>query len=245
MRRSENKVVILSGGIDAICEATLRKFAAIGSTIIVYDTDETKCKTFSSNLKKEKIYIDTYKVDITNYQDIENTTFHIYQKHKHIDILINNPITRIAQQSGRTDDWQKTIDISLNGLLNCIKAISQFMIKGNWGRIINTTALLGLYGDINQANYISVKNGVLAISKIWTSELGKYGITVNTVAPGYIENEYISQSGLSIVQSIKDKIPVHKIGTPDDIANVYFFLASEHAGYISGSVINVDGGYAL
>lgn len=244
MRRAENKVVVLSGGIDAIADATIRRFASVGATITLLEPNEDKSREYQKNLKREKIYVDVYNVNITEFNRVESVASQIYSQYKHIDILINNPNT-IRLNSGGSENWQQLIEISLSGLLNCIKAFSYYMIKGSWGRIINTTALLGLYGDINQAHYISVKNGVLGISKIWTSELGKYGITVNTVAPGYIENDYLTQSSQAVLKSIKEKIPLQKIGKPEDVAEVYLFLSSDKAGYISGNVINVDGGYML
>jgi 3-oxoacyl-[acyl-carrier protein] reductase len=117
------------------------------------------------------------------------------------------------------------------------------MLLNNSGRILNTTALLGLYGDVNQSNYSAVKNGVFGISKIWTLELSKHNITVNTIAPGYIDSEYINKNTSMVIKSIKEKIPARKIGSAQDIANAYYFLASEDASYITGSVLTVDGGY--
>lgn len=240
MRKSENRIVIISGGADAVAEATIQKFCQDGARIILWDTDEQKSKVVIAHLKAQKFNLDFQKTDITNLSETEKRAKEIYDKYRRIDVLINN-----ASMSNNAieDDWQKLIDKSLSGVMNCIKAVTPYMLLNNYGKILNTTALLGLYGDVNQANYTAVKNGVIGISKIWALELSKHSITVNTVAPGYIESDYITKNTAMVIKSIKEKIPARRIGTPQDIANAYFFLASEEASYITGTVLNVDGGY--
>ncbi len=242
MRKSENKIVIISGGADSIAVASIHKFCQSGAKVILWDTDEKKGKIVTANLKALKCTVDFHKINITDLAQTEAKAKEIYDKHKRIDVLINNA----ASSSGASEnDWQKMIDKSLSGVMNCIKSVSPYMLLNNSGKILNTTALLGLYGDINQANYVAVKNGVIGISKIWALELSKHGITVNTIAPGYIESEYINKNTAMVIKSIKEKIPARKIGTAEDIANAYFFLASEEASYITGTVLNVDGGYSV
>jgi 3-oxoacyl-[acyl-carrier protein] reductase len=241
MRKAENKVVIISGGVDSIAGAAIQKFCQDGARVILWDTDEQKGKIIVANLKAQKFAVDFIKTDITKLEETEKKAKDIYEKYKRIDVLINNAAA--STESTDTDDWQKLIDKSLSGVMNCIKAVSPYMLLNNSGRILNTTALLGLYGDVNQANYTAVKNGVIGISKIWALELSKHTITVNTIAPGYIESEYINKNTAMVLKSIKEKIPARKIGTAQDIANAYFFLASEEASYITGTVLNVDGGY--
>ncbi len=240
MRKSESRVVIISGVADAIAIATIQKFCQDGAKVILWDLDESKGKITVANFKAQKFNVEFQKIDITNIEETEKKAKEIQEKHKRIDVLINNAGISTEKNDA---DWQILIDKSLNGVMNCIKAISPYLLLNNSGRILNTTALLGLYGDINQANYMAVKNGVLGISKIWALELSKYNITVNTIAPGYIESEYINKNTAMVLKSIKEKIPARKIGTAQDIANAYFFLASEEASYITGTVLNVDGGY--
>ena len=242
MRKAENKVVIISGGADSIAGATIKKFCQDGARVILWDTDEQKGKIVVANLKSQKLTVDFMKTDITKLEETEKKAKDIYEKYKRIDVLINNAAAS-SENTNNDDDWQKTIDKSLSGVMNCIKAVSPYMLLNNSGRILNTTALLGLYGDVNQANYTAVKNGVIGISKIWALELSKHTITVNTIAPGYIDSEYINKNTAMVIKSIKEKIPARKIGTAQDVANAYFFLASEEASYITGTVLNVDGGY--
>ena len=240
MRKSENRVVIITGGADAIATATIQRFCQEGAKVILWDLDEQKGKVIVATLKTQKYSIEFQKTDITNLEETEKRAKEIQEKHKRIDVLINNA----AISTEKTDtEWQLLIDKSLHGVMNCIKAVSPYLLLNNAGKIINTTALLGLYGDINQINYTAVKNGVIGISKIWALELSKYNITVNTIAPGYIESDYINKNTAMVIKSIKEKIPARKIGTPQDIANAYFFLASDEASYITGTVLNVDGGY--
>jgi 3-oxoacyl-[acyl-carrier protein] reductase len=242
MRKSENRIVIISGGADSIADAVIQKFCLEGARVILWDTDEQKGKIVVANHKAQKFTVEFQKTDITNLQETEKRARDIFDKYKRIDVLINNA----ASSTGTNEsDWQKMIDKSLSGVMNCIKAVSSYMLINSAGRILNTTALLGLYGDVNQTNYTAVKNGVLGISKIWALELSKYNITVNTIAPGYIDSEYINKNTAMVIKSIKEKIPARKIGTAQDIANAYFFLASDEASYITGTVLNVDGGYSV
>jgi len=242
MRKSENRIVIISGGADNITGASIQKFCQEGARVILWDTDEQKGKIIVANFKSQKYSVDFQKTDITNLEETEKRAKDIFEKYKRIDVLINNAA---ASNGSAESDWQKMIDKSLSGVMNCIKAVSPYMLLSNSGRILNTTALLGLYGDVNQTNFTAVKNGVLGISKIWALELSKYNITVNTIAPGYIESEYINKNTAMVIKSIKEKIPARRIGTAQDISNAYFFLASEEASYITGTVLNVDGGYSV
>ncbi len=242
MRKSENKIVVISGSADSIAIATIQKFCKNGARVILWDTDEQRGKIVLATLKSQKFLVDFQKVDTTNLDETEKSAKLVHDKYQRIDVLINNAA---ASFENVESDFSKMIDRSLSGVMNCIKAIAPYMLLNNQGRIVNTTALLGLYGDVNQANYAAVKNGVMGISKIWALELSKHAITVNTLAPGYIESEYTNKNTALVIKSIKEKIPARKIGTAEDIANAYFFLASSDASYITGAVLNIDGGYSV
>jgi 3-oxoacyl-[acyl-carrier protein] reductase len=242
MRKNEHKIAIISGGIDSIALATMEKFTSAGYLVIFWDSDDRKGRVIVSELKAKKKAVEFMQVDTIQLEKLEIAARQIFDKYKRIDILINNSHTANAIDS---EDWNSTLDKSLKGVMNCIKAISPYMVLNSYGRILNTTSLLGLYGDINQVNYTAVKNGVLGISKIWLLELSKNNITVNTVAPGYIEGDFTGKNPALLLKSIKEKIPSRRIGKPDEIANAYYFLASEEASYINGAVLNVDGGYTV
>jgi len=242
MRKQDNRIVVISGGVDSIASACIQKFCADGARVILWDNDELKAKVVMAEFKAKKLLVEFQEVNIESYEATEQRAKALYDRYKRIDVLLNNAS---SSTDGIDANWQLAVERSIKGVMNCIKAVSPYMVLANVGRILNTTALLGLYGDVNQANYSAVKNGVLGISKIWTQELSKHGITVNTVAPGYVESEYINKNTSMVIASIKEKIPARKIGTAQDIANAYFFLASEEAGYISGAILHVDGGYSV
>ena len=246
MRKSESKIVIITGGIDSVSIATIHKFSESGSKAIIWDNNERKGKLLISQLKAQKLNVEFQHVDTTNLSQTEKASKEVFEKYKRIDILINNSYTiEESEKTSSQEEWHTLLNKSLTGLSNCIKTVHPYMLLNNSGRILNTTALLGLYGEINQTNYNAVKNGVLGISKIWAQELSKHGITVNTIAPGYIESDYIKSNTAAVLKSIKEKIPAKKIGKASDIANAYFFLASPESSYITGAVLNVDGGYVV
>ena len=144
-----------------------------------------------------------------------------------------------------SEQWQQVLDVNLTGVFNCCKAISPNMIQHNFGRIINTSSIVGLYGNYGQANYAATKAGVIAFTKTLSRELGKNNITVNAVAPGFIATDMIKTIPEKVIEMMKEKIPLKKLGTAADVANVYAFLASDEAQFISGTVISVDGGLTI
>jgi 3-oxoacyl-[acyl-carrier protein] reductase len=242
VRKSDKKIIIINGTADAIAIAGIKKFGQSDVHVFIWDNDEQTGNVVVASLKAQKYVVEFQKTDSTKLEEIEKRAKTIFDKYSRIDILINNGSSTFEQSN---IDWPTQIEKSLSGVMNGIKAVSPYMLMANFGRIINTTALLGLYGSVNQANYTSIKNGVIGISKIWTLELSKHNITVNTVAPGYVDCDYISKNTAMVVKSIKEKIPARKIGTAEDVANAYFFLASEDASYITGAVLNIDGGYSV
>ena len=163
------------------------------------------------------------------------------------DVVVHNAgITRDASlQKMTAENWQQVLDVNLTGVFNCTKAISAFMIDHGGGAIINTSSIVGLYGNYGQSNYAATKSGVIGLTKTWARELGKYNITVNAVAPGFIATDMIATIPTKVIEAMKEKVPLKKLGTPDDVANVYAFLASKEATFISGAVISVDGGLTI
>jgi 3-oxoacyl-[acyl-carrier protein] reductase len=143
------------------------------------------------------------------------------------------------------EQWQQVMDVNLTGVFNCTKTISPLMIQNNYGRIINTSSIVGLYGNYGQTNYAATKAGVIGLTKTWARELGKYNITVNAVAPGFIATDMIATIPEKVIASMKEKVPLKKLGTANDVANVYAFLASDEAQFVSGATISVDGGLTI
>lgn len=240
-----NKVTIITGGAQGIGKTTVEMFAAQGAKVIMWDINEEKGSQVIGEFRKAGLEIEFNFVDTTKFPSVEGAAKSVFEKHGRIDILINNAgITRDATLLNMTlEQWQQVIDVNLTGVFNCTKAVAPFMVQNKTGRIINTSSLVGIYGNFGQTNYAATKSGVVGITKVWARELSKHNITVNAVAPGFIETDTLKTIPDKVIKSIQEKIPLGRLGKPSDIANAYLFLASEEASYISGSVLSVDGGY--
>jgi 3-oxoacyl-[acyl-carrier protein] reductase len=247
MKRFENKVVVITGGASGIGKAAVEKFARDGAAVTIWDMNEVLGKELELILLNEGFIARFLKVNTAKLDEVEKATNETVKQFKRIDVLINNAgITRDASLQKMTpDQWQQVIDVNLTGVFNCTKAVSPIMIQNNFGRIINTSSIVGIAGNYGQTNYAATKAGVISMAKTWARELGKYNITVNAVAPGFIETNMITTIPEKVIEMMKEKIPLKRLGTPEDIANAYAFLASDEASFISGTVISVDGGVTL
>jgi 3-oxoacyl-[acyl-carrier protein] reductase len=141
--------------------------------------------------------------------------------------------------------WQQVIDVNLTGVFNCAKCIGAGMVEKGYGRIINTSSVVALYGNFGQSNYVATKAGVIGLTKTLARELGRKGVTVNAVAPGFIATEMVKKMPENVLKSMEEKVPLGRLGTPDEIAAVYLFLSSDEASYINGATISVDGGITI
>jgi len=244
MKRLENKVAIVTGGAQGIGKATVEKFAAEGATIIVWDVDETKGNKLSDDLRLQKVTIKFMKVNVADFQEVEKAILQIINEFGKIDILVNNAgILRDGTLVKMThEQWQQVIDVNLTGVFNCTKAVAPYMIEKQYGRIINATSVVGLYGNFGQTNYVATKAGVIGMTKVWARELGRKGINVNAIAPGFIATEMVASMPEKVITMMKEKTPLGRLGKPEDIANAYCFLASDEASFINGTVLSVDGG---
>ena len=237
MNSFENKIVVVTGGARGIGRASAVKFASKGASVIVWDISlETQ---FTEN------DIEFLPVDVSNPEAVQKAARSVSDKFGHIDILINNAgilrdgtLLKMSHQQ-----WQEVIDVNLGGIFNCTKAVASFMVEKKFGRIINTSSVIGIYGNYGQTNYAASKSGVIGMTKVWARELAPKGITVNAVAPGFIATDMMKTIPEKILNAMVEKTPVGRLGNADDIANVYLFLASEDASFINGAVISVDGGY--
>ncbi len=247
MKRLENKVAIITGGAQGIGKAAVKKFAAEGATVIIWDINEEKANAAISELSavSNKIYFNP--VNITSYESVQSAAESVYNKYGSIDILINNAgITKDATLVKMSpEQWQQVINVNLTGVFNCTKSVAPFMIEKKSGRIVNTSSIVGLYGNFGQTNYVAAKSGIIGMTKVWARELGRKGINVNAVAPGFIATEMIETVPEKVIDMLKEKTPLGRLGTPEDIADAYMFLASDEAKFINGHVLSVDGGLVL
>lgn len=247
MKRLENKIAVITGGAQGIGKAAVKKFAQEGATVIIWDVNEEKANAAIKELKDISEKIEFQKVNVTSLVSVTDAVNKIVEKHKRIDILINNAgITRDASFLKMTEEqWKQVIDVNLTGVFNCTKAIAPIMVENKFGRIVNTSSVVGLYGNFGQTNYVASKSGIIGMTKVWARELGRKGINVNAVAPGFIATEMVDTIPEKVIEMLKEKTPLGKLGDPEDIANAYLFLVSDEAKYITGIVLSVDGGLVL
>lgn len=245
--RLENKVAIITGGAAGIGAATAIRFAAEGATAIIWDLDEARGNALAEQLCSEGKKASFAKVNTAKYDEVEAAVKAIIEKFGKIDILVNNAgITRDSTLKKMTPElWQQVIDVNLTGVFYCTKIVSEYMVEKNYGRIINASSVVALYGNFGQTNYVATKAGLIGMTKTWARELGKKGITVNAIAPGFIATEMVAKMPENVIEGMKSKVPVGRLGQPEEIASAYLFLASDEAAYINGATLSVDGGMTI
>jgi len=240
------KVAVITGGSKGIGRAICEILAKNG--VHVYfnysSQDNSQAKETEEIIKKNNGFASSKRVDVSSSEQINAFIKEILNEKGRIDILVNN--------AGVTDDglivmmkdkaWEKVIDVNLKGAFNCIRAVSRTMIKQKWGRIINISSTVALMGNPGQANYVASKAGLIGLTKSVSLELASRNITANVVAPGYIMTDMTSKISEAAKNNILDRIPMKRVGTPEDIASIVNFLASDQASYITGQVIQVNGG---
>jgi 3-oxoacyl-[acyl-carrier protein] reductase len=242
--RLENKIAIITGAGRGIGRATALRFADEGGAIVVVDVDERQGNTLVEEVRGKGRKAIFCKVNVADFSQAEQMAKETNDEFGKIDILINNAgITRDATLLKMTpEQFEQVIDVNLKGVFNCTKAVAPFMVEKNYGRIVNTSSVVALYGNFGQTNYVATKAGVIGMTKVWARELGRKGITVNAVAPGFIATEMVATVPEKVLTAIKEKTPLQRLGDPTDIANAYLFLASDEAAFITGTVLSVDGG---
>lgn len=247
MKRLENKVAIVTGGAAGIGKATATLFAQEGAKVVIWDLDEARGDALAKELTTQGQTAYFAKVNTAKYEDIEEAAKEVFEKFGSIDILINNAgITRDSTLKKMTiEQWQQVIDVNLTGVFYCCKIISEYMLQKNYGRIVNASSVVGLYGNFGQTNYVATKSGLIGMTKTLGRELGRKGITVNAIAPGFINTEMVAKMPEDVIKSMVAKVPVARLGEPKDIANAYLFLSSDEASYINGTVLSVDGGMTV
>ncbi|MFP4469578.1 MAG: 3-oxoacyl-ACP reductase FabG [Bacteroidota bacterium] len=247
MKRFEGKIAVVTGGADGIGKATAVKFAAEGAIAVIWDIQEEKGRSALEEIEAAGGKAAFYKVDTTDVKAIENAVEDIVKKFGTIDILINNAgITKDASFKKMThEQWQQVIDVNLTGVFNCTKAVSGVMLENGFGKIVNASSVVGVYGNFGQTNYVATKAGIIGMTKTWAREFGRKGINVNAVAPGFTMTEMVALMPGEVLDSMKTKVPLNRLATPGEIADAYLFLCSDQASYINGHTLNVDGGMTV
>ncbi len=244
MKRLENKIAVITGGSGGIGKSAVIKFLLEGATVINWDLDEERGKKLSSELGDKLVFM---KVNVTDFAEVESAAASIKEKFGKIDILVNNAgITKDATLMKMTlEQWQQVINVNLTGVFNCTKVIAAYMIESGYGKIVNTSSVVGIYGNFGQTNYVATKSGIIGMTKVWARELGRKGITVNAVAPGFIATEMIDSVPEKVINMLKEKTPLGRLGNPEDIANAYLFLSCDESAYVNGITLSVDGGLVM
>ncbi|HWQ95808.1 MAG TPA: 3-oxoacyl-ACP reductase FabG [Candidatus Methylomirabilis sp.] len=244
--RLENKVVIITGAGSGIGKETALLFAEEGAKVVVADVNEKAGEGTVAQIKKngEGFFV---KLDVSNREQSKHMVKSTLEKYGRIDILINNAgIVQDAFLSKMTEEqWDKVININLKGVFNCAQAVVEVMMNQGNGVIINTSSIVGLNGNVGQVNYAATKAGLIGMTKTLAKELGKKGIRVNAVAPGFIATPMTSNVPEKILEMMKEKTPLRRLGEAKDVAYAYLYLASDEANFVNGAVLCVDGGLII
>lgn len=237
----DGKTAIITGGASGIGLETAGLFINEGANVVIADIDDIPGKAAEITLGEKCKFVKTDVSDKSSAFFCINETM---KKFGRIDILINNAgITSDSSlQKMSEEQFDKVININLKGVFNMTKYAVMHMTDNNYGRIINTSSIVGLYGNFGQTNYAASKSGVIGMTKTWARELGRKGITVNAVAPGFIDTGMLGTVPEKILDSIKERTPLGRLGSVSDIAKAYLFLASDDAAFITGITLSVDGG---
>lgn len=249
------RVIVVTGGAAGIGKATGLAFAREGCRVVVWDVDELGeiCASACWEAGGEGWY---QRVDVTNPEAVEQAVSEVISRWGGVDVLINNAgIVRDAQlircKDGQifgrmTDDqWHMVLGVNLTGVFYCTRAVAPVMIRQRRGVIVNASSVVGLYGNFGQTNYAATKFGVIGLTKVWARELGRFGIRVNAVAPGFVKTEMVAIMPPKVLESVIAHTPLGRLGEPEEIAQAYLWLASDAAAFVNGAVISVDGGFVL
>ena len=247
MNGLKDRVTVITGGADGIGRATAMRFAQEGAVVVIWDMNEEKGKQTVAEINAAGGKASFLKVNTSNFAEVEAASKKVVEQYGKYEILINNAgITRDSTLKKMTPElWQQVIDVNLTGVFYCAKCAADIMTEQGWGRIVNASSVVALYGNFGQTNYVATKAGLIGMTKTMARELGKKGVTVNAVAPGFILTDMVRKMPEEVLKSMEDKVPVKRLGKPEEIAAAYAFLASDDAAYINGTVISVDGGMTV
>jgi 3-oxoacyl-[acyl-carrier protein] reductase len=251
--RLNNKVALVTGGAGGIGKSTVKRFAAEGAKVAFCDVDDEQGLALLQELGPEH---DFQNIDVSDRQIVQKWVDSVAKRFGQIDILVNNAgILRdgvlVKVKNGEVvkqmseESFDLVMAVNLKGVFNCTQAVAPYMIRQGCGVILNASSVVGLDGNFGQTNYIASKAAVIGMTKVWARELGGNNIRVNAVAPGMILTNMLLSMPEDALEALKQKPPLKRIGTPEDVANLYLFLASDEASYISGEVIRIDGGLVI
>ncbi len=245
--RLKGKVAIVTGSTKGIGLETAKVFAREGAKVVICGTRENAIKEVVEEIKSGGAEALGFKVDVSNRASVDEMVTEVKNAWGRIDILVNNAgITADAMLKKMTEQqFDKVLNTNLKGVYNCAQAVLDTMTEQGSGVILNASSVVGIYGNIGQTNYAAANWGVIGMTKTWAKELGRKGIRVNAVAPGFIMTPMTEAVPEKVLDMMKEKAPLQRLGMPIDIANAYLFLASDEASFITGAVLSVDGGLVI
>ena len=238
----ESKIAVITGGGRGIGKATAQLFTNEGATVVIAEFDEVSGQSTANELGAHFI-----KTDISNEESVNALFNFVSSEFGQLDILVNNAgiLADSTLKKLDPDSFDAVINVNLRGVYLCGRAAADIMIEQGSGVILNASSVVAHHGNFGQTNYVASKAGVIGITKVWARELGKDGIRVNAVAPGFIQTNMTAGMPEKVVEMMGEKVPLKRWGLPEDVANAYTFLASDEASYITGAVLNVDGGVVV
>jgi len=244
----KGKCAIVTGAAKGIGRAIALKLASLGANIVLnYRSSEEEAKICAEEIKKLGVQVLIVKADISKLNEAQNLVSEAKEKFGKVDIMVNNAgITKdtlILRM--KEEDFDSVIDVNLKGVFNCMKAISPIMLKQKSGKIVSISSVVGISGNAGQINYSASKAGIIGMTKSLAKELGSRGITVNAVAPGFIETDMTNNLNEKIKEEAKKNIPLKKLGKAEDVADAVAFLSSNSSDYITGQILVVDGGMLM
>lgn len=249
--RLRDRVCLITGGAAGIGRATAERFAEEGAVVIIGDVNEESGRQVAGTIGAT-----FYKINVADRQAVQAWVDDVVARHGRIDVLVNNAgvlrdsaLVRVKDgelvKQMSEADFDLVIAVNLKGVFNCTQAVAPVMIRQKSGVILNASSIVGLDGNFGQTNYVATKAGVVGMTKVWARELGKSGIRVNAVAPGFTATEMVAAMPETILAGMKARTPLGRLGEPVDIANAYVFLVSDEASFITGVVLRVDGGIVV
>ncbi len=247
MKRLKDKVAIITGSGQGIGKATALLFAREGAAVIVAEYNKDTGEAVATKINEAGGEGRFVQVDIANRESVQALISDVLETNGNIDVLVNNAgvIKDNTLEKMTDEEFDRVISVNLRGTYICTKEAAEIMRKQGSGVILNAASVVALYGNFGQTNYVASKAGVIGMTKVWARELGKYGIRVNAVAPGFISTDMIKDIPENVIEMMLKKVPLRRMGQIEEVASVYAWLASDDASYVTGTVINVDGGVVV